>query len=302
MSAVNTGNIAKLLWPGLNKVWGQEYTEHPQEWSEVFDQDTSSKNYEEDQLLPGFGLAPSKAEGSAITYDTTQQGYTTRYTHVAYGLGFVITREALDDNQYEKKGLKSARALAFSFRQTKENVAANVLNRAFNSSYTFGDAKELCATDHPIQGGTFRNELSTAADLSEAALEDAAVDIMNFVNDRGLKISVMPKKLIVPPALIFEATRILKSQLQSGSANNDVNALRAMGVFPEGVVVNHYLTDTDAWFIKTNAPDGLKMFQRISPEFAQDNDFDTFNLKYKAYERYAFGATDPRGIFGSPGA
>lgn len=301
--AINTGSIAKLLWPGLNKIWGTDYTEHPAEWSDVFDTETSTMHREEDQLMPGFGLAPIKEQGAGVSYDTTSQGYTSRYTHVAYGLGFVVTREAIDDNQYEKKAFAGARSLAFSFRQTKENVAANVLNRAFNSSYTGGDVKELLATDHPLQsGGTFSNELATPADLSEAALEDISIQIMNAVNERGLRISLMGECVIVPPSLVFEATRILKSQLQSGTANNDVNALRSMGMFPRGVKVNHYLTDTDAWFVKTNAPQGLKHFKRIAPEFAQDNDFDSSNLKYKGYERYSFGWTDPRGLYGSAGA
>jgi hypothetical protein len=299
---INTGSIAKLLWPGLNAVWGKEYAEHPQEWRDLVDSETSDKMYEQDVLMPGFGLAPIKTEGASIAYDSTSQGYTTQYTHIAYGLGFVVTREAIDDNQYERKALGSTADLAFSFRQTKENVVANVYNRAFNSSYVGGDGKELIATDHPIQAGTFSNELATPADLSEASLEDLAVQIMNAVNDRGMKISIMPRALIVPPALVFEATRILKSQLQNDTANNAVNAIRSMGLFPEGVKVNHYLTDTDAYFIRTNAKNGLKLFQRTSPEFTQDNDFDTSNLKYKGYERYSTGWTDPRGLFGSSGA
>lgn len=300
--AINTGSIAKLLWPGLNAVWGKEYVEHPVEWRDLFDVETSDKMYEEDVLMPGFGLAPVKAEGAAVQYDSTQQGYTSRYTHVAYGLGFIVTREAIDDNQYERRAIGSTRDLAFSFRQTKENVAANVYNRAFNSSYTGGDGKELLATDHPIQGGVFSNELAVAADLSEASLEDICVQIMNAVNDRGMKISLMPRSLIVPTALTFEATRILKSQLQNDTANNAINALRAMGMFPEGVKVNHYLTDTDAWFVRTNARNGMKLFERTSAEFAQDNDFDTSNLKYKGYERYSVGWTDPRAVYGSAGA
>lgn len=299
---INTGSIAKLLWPGLNAVWGKEYVEHPVECRDLFDMETSEKAYEEEVLVPGFGLAPVKAEGASVQYDSTSQGYVSRYTHIAYGLGFIVTREAIDDNQYEKKALGSTRDLAFSFRQTKENVAANVYNRAFNSSYTGGDGKELLATDHPIQGGTFSNELATPADLSEAALEDICVQIMNAVNDRGLKISLMPRSLIVPTALTFEATRILKSQLQNDTANNAINALRSMGMFPEGVKINHYLTDADAWFVRTNAPRGMKMFSRTAAEFAQDNDFDTSNLKYKGYERYSVGWTDPRGLYGSAGS
>lgn len=302
MSAINTGNIAKLLWPGLNAVWGKEYTEHPMEFRDLFNAEDSTKGYEEDQLMPGFGLAPIKTEGASVAYDSTSQGYTSRYTHVAYGLGFIVTREAIDDNQYERKAIGSTKDLAFSFRQTKENVAANVYNRAFSSSYAGGDGKELLATDHPIQGGTFSNELATPADLSEASIEDLCVQIMNAVNDRGLKISLMPKSLIVPTALAFEATRILKSVNQNDTANNAINALRAMGVFPDGVKINHYLTDADAWFVRTNAPNGLKHFTRTAAEFAQDNDFDTSNLKYKGYERYSFGWTDPRGLYGSAGA
>lgn len=299
---INTGAIAKLLWPGLNAVWGKEYTEHPVEYRDLFDIETSEKAYEEEVLVPGFGLAPIKEQGAAVQYDSTSQGYTSRYTAVAYGLGFIVTREAIDDNQYEKKALGSTKDLAFSFRQTKENVAANVYNRAFTSAYAGGDGKELLATDHPIQGGVFSNELAVAADLSEASLEDLAVQIMNAVNDRGLKISLMPRSLVVPTALTFDATRILKSQLQSGTANNDVNALRAMGLFPEGVKINHYLTDANGYFVRTNATRGLKMFERTAAEFAQDNDFDTSNLKYKGYERYSVGWTDPRGLYGSAGA
>lgn len=296
---INTGSIAKLLWPGLNAVWGKEYVEHPVEYRDLFDTESSDKAYEEEVLVPGFGLAPVKAEGAAVQFDSTAQGYTSRYTHVAYGLGFIVTREAIDDNQYEKRALGSTKDLAFSFRQTKENVAANVYNRAANSSYTGGDGKELLATDHPIQGGTFSNELAVAADLSEASLEDICIQIMNAVNDRGLKISLMPRSLIVPTALVFDATRILKSQLQNDTANNAVNALKSMGMLPEGVKANHYLIDANNWFVRTNAPRGMKLFERTSAEFAQDNDFDTSNLKYKGYERYSMGWTDPRGLYGS---
>jgi hypothetical protein len=299
---VNTGNIAKLLWPGLNAIWGTDYTEHPAEWSDLVDLNTSEKNYEEDQLMPGFGLAPIKAEGASTAYDSTSQGVTSRYTHVAYGLGFIVTREAIDDNQYRSKALRGTRDLAFSFRQTKENVVANVFNRVITSGYTGGDGVVLGSASHPTIAGNQSNILSTAADLSEASLEDLCVQIMNAVNERGLKISLMPKSLHIPTALAFEATRILKSQLQNDSANNATNALRAMGMFPDGAKVNHYFTDTDAWFIRTNAPNGLKFFSRVSAEFAQDNDFDTSNLKYKAYERYSAGWTDWRGLYSSSGA
>lgn len=302
MSVISTGNIPKLLWPGLNAVWGRNYVEHPVEYTDLFDVETSDKNYEEDVELTGFGLAPIKPQGQAIAYDSESQSTVTRYTHVAYGLGFIITREEMDDNLYEKKGVTRTQALAFSFRQTKENVAANVYNRAFNTSYTGGDGKALCVTDHPSIAGSQSNTLATAADLSEASLEDLSIQIMNATNSKGLRIALQPRSLIVPPALAFEATRILKSQLQNDTANNAINALRAMGLFPEGVKVNHYLTDTDAFFIRTNAPAGMKMFQRVAAEFAQDGDFDTSNLKYKGYERYSVGWTDWRGLYASPGA
>lgn len=302
MSVVSTGSIAKLLWPGLNARWGLGYNEHSKEYTDLFDVFDSDKAYEEDQELTGFGLAPVKPQGQATQYDTMSQGVTTRYTHAAYSLGFIITHEAIADNQYEKIGMQRTGSLAFSMRQTKENVAANVYNRAFNSSYTGGDGKELLATDHPSLNGNWSNELATAADLSEASLEDLVIQIGNAVNARGLRISIKPKALVIPVNLQFEAARILKSVGQSGTANNDINALRTMGAFPDGVKVNHYLTDTDAFFIRTDAPDGLKLFQREAAEFKQDGDFDTDNLKYKSYERYSTGWTDPRGLYGTSGA
>lgn len=302
MSAITTGSIAKLLWPGLNARWGLNYTEHPKEYTDLVDTFSSDMHYEEDQEMTGFGLAPVKTEGAAVSYDTMAQGYTTRYTHTEYALGFIITRVAIDDNQYEKVGMQRTGSLAFSMRQTKENVVANMYNRAFNSSYTGGDAKELLATDHPSLAGNWSNELAVAADMSEASLEDLVIQIGNATNARGLRISLQPKSLIIPVQLQFEAARILKSVGQSGTANNDINALRTMGAFPEGVKVNHYLTDTDAFFIRTNAPESLKFFQRIAAEFKQDGDFDTDNLKYKAYERYSTGWSDPRGLYGSAGA
>lgn len=299
---ITTGNHPKALWPGMHAFFGRKYNEHPVEYTTLFDMERSSKNYEEDTEVTGFGLAPVKTEGASTSYDSESQSWTKRYVHTAYSLGYIVTREELDDNLYEVVSRRRIRALAFSMRQTKEIVAANVYNRAFNSSYTGGDGKELLATDHPTLDGTQSNELATAADLSEASLEDLAIQIMNAKNSRGLRISVMPRCLIVPPALAFEATRILNSQLQSGTANNDINALRSMGTFPEGIKVNHYLTDTDAFFIRTNVPDSMRGFDRIRVEFTQDNDFDTDNAKAKAYERYSFGWSDWRGLFGSPGA
>lgn len=299
---ITTGNHPKALWPGMHAFWGRQYNEHPQEWSKIFDTESSEKNYEEDTEVTGFGLATVKAQGTAISYDSETQGPTTRYTHVTYGLGYIVTREELEDNLYEVVSKRRIKALSFSVRSTEETVAANILNRAFNSSYVGGDGKEMCATDHPTLDGTQSNELSIAADLSEASIEDMCIQIMQAKNSRGLKIALMPRKLIVAPSEAFNAERILKSSLQSGTANNDVNALRSMGVLPEGVVVNHYLTDADAWWIKTNAPNGLVRFNRRATEFKQDNDFDTENAKAKSTLRFSIGWTDWRAIFGTPGA
>jgi hypothetical protein len=302
MTVITTGSIPAALRPGLNKIWGQEYTDHPQEWRELVDVETSTSNYEEDMLLPGFGLAPVKPEGAGVSYDTTGQGPIQRYTHVAYGLGFIVTREAIDDNKYVEASMKRALLLARSFRMTKENVVANVYNRAFNSSYVGSDGKELIATDHPSAGGVWSNELATPADLSEASLEDMLTMVNTAKDERGFPVAIRGLKLVVHPSQVFEAERILGSTLRSGSSENDINAVRSLGLLSGGVVANHFLTDPDAWFIKTDAPDGLKFFQRIAPEFAQDNDFDTSNLKFKGYERYSTGWTDPRGLYGSAGA
>ncbi len=303
MAIISTGSLAKALWPGVNAWYGLAYDEHPLEFTDIYRSVRSEKNFEEDVNVYGTSLAAVKDEGANIAYDEMAQGFLQRYVNVTYALGFIISREAVEDNQYMQLAEQRARALAFSMRQTKENVGANILNRAFDANFTFADGKELCAEDHVLsKGGAFANELATAADLSEAALEQAAIDIMNMVNDAGLKINIMPRKLIVPPQLCFEAERILKSNLQNDSANNALNALKAKGVLPEGYAVNHYLTDNDAWFIMTNAPDGLKHFQRRDMAIDNDTDFDSENVKFKASERYAFGATDPRGIFGSPGA
>lgn len=252
--------------------------------------------------MSSFGLAVVKPEGAGITYDSERQGFITRYNHVVYALGFVITREMMEDDQYDIVGQRKAQGLAFSMRQTKEIVAANVYNRAFNASYTGGDAKEMIATDHPlVAGGTWSNELATPADLSEAALEQAYIDISAFTNDRGLLIGVRPKCLIIHPSNMFEAKRVLQTEGRYGTANNDLNALKTMGIIPE-VVVNHYLTDSDAWFIRTNVKNGLKYFERRADSFDMDNDFDTENAKFKATARYSFGWTDPRAIYGSAGA
>lgn len=302
MTVITTGQIAKLLWPGLNAVWGTNYDEHPAEWPDLVDTFSSDLAYEEDQMVSGFGLAPVKPQGESTRYDTAGQGPTQRYTHLAYSLGFIITHEALMDNQYEKIGMGRTASLAFSGRQTKENVVANLYNRGFNSAYTYADGQPLLSTAHPTAAGDQSNRLTTDADLSESSLEDLAIQIMNATNDRGMKIALMGRSLIVPPSLAFEATRILKSTLQNDSANNAINAMRSLGLFPEGVKVNHYLTDPEAYFIRTNAQNGLKLFQREKATFKQDGDFDTDNLKYKYYERYSVGATDWRALYGTPGA
>lgn len=304
MSVMNTGNFSKLLWPGIKKIYGDKYAKHKEEYTAIFNKETSDKAYEEYQGLSGFGLAQRKPEGEGIAFDTMRQGYTTRIVNVVYGLGFIITRELYDDDQYGKVAKQRSNSLAFSMRQTKEIIAANIINRAHTSGYTYGDGKVLCATDHPnVAGGSFSNTLATASDLNQAALEQMAIDIMGMTDDRGLKIAVMPKKLLIPSALTFEAERILKSSLEYDTANNAVNALKSKNVFPEGIAVNHYLTDTDAFFILTDQ-EGLVYQERRPDEFepTPENDWDTENARYKASGRYAFGAYDPRAIFSSPGA
>lgn len=300
MGVITTGTNAKLLWPGLNKIWGLKYNEYPPEYTDLFDVSKSDQNYEEDQEMTGFGLVSVKAQGAAVTYDTMNQGGVKRYTHVAYASGFIVTREEMEDNLYLKVAGDRTAALAFAFRQTKETVAANVYNRAFNSSYTGADGIELCATTHTSLAGTQQNELTTAADLSEASLEDLITLISKATDSRGLRIKIMPKTLIVPSDLWFEAQRIMKSALTPDTANNAANVVRS--ALPGGVVLNHFLTDPDAWFIRTDAPNGMRMFTRTPIEFTDDGDFDTMNRKYKGYERYSLGWTDWRGLFGSPGA
>ena len=298
---INTGSIPKALWPGVQHFWGIFYDEHKMQYTDLFDTENSYKNYEEDVQVVSFGLAPQKAQGSSVVYDSEVQGYTNRSTHVSYGLGYIVTREELDDNLYPKVAKRRTQSLARSMIQTKENVGANIYNRAYNSSYTFADGKELIATDHPTQAGDQQNEMTAAADLSEAALEDLCILIRKATDDRGLKVNLSPKSLIVPPDLEFEACRILKSYLQNDTANNAINALMTLNKFPEGVKTNVYLTDTDAYFIRTDTP-GLVHYERTPIEFTQDNDFDTENFKAKAFERYSFTAYDWRSLYGSEGA
>ena len=302
MSLIVTSNFAKALWPGVNAWYGKEYSEYKPEWPALFDQFTSDRNFEEDVGVSSFGLATTKTEGAAITYDSERQAFITRYTHVVYALGFMISREVFEDDQYDIVGQRKAQGLAFSMRQTKEIVGANVYNNAFTSGYTGGDGSILLVSSHPnLAGGTWSNVPSAAVDLSEAALEQAVIDIAGWTNDRGLKIAVLPKSLVIPVNLWFDATRILKADKQPNDLNNNPNAIRTLGLVPE-VIVNHYLTDTDAWFLRTNVKQGMKHWERRADQFDMDNDFDTENAKFKATARYSFGWTDPRALYGTAGA
>jgi hypothetical protein len=306
MAVITTGNFAKDLVPGVRTWFQTKYKEYPIEYLDIFEKQVSTKAFEEEVGITGFGLAQIKTEGAGIAYDDQSQGYVNRYVHVTYGLGFIITREMHDDGISVTVALRRASALAYSLRQTKETVCANVVNRAFNPAYTMGtnsDGKELCATDHPNKsGGTWRNELATAADLSESALEQACIDIGALKTDRGLTIAIRPLSLHIPTALEFDAYRILKSIGRVDTANNDINAIRASGKIPQGVKVNHYFTDPDAWFIKTDCPDGMKYMERRADAFGSENDWDTENAKFKGTSRYSVGFSDPRSFFGSPGA
>ncbi len=299
---ITSSSFAKLLWPGLNSVYGKEYADYAVEWDKLFEKNSSDKAYEEDLGLSSFGLASVKSEGAPITYDTERQGFTSRYNHVVYALGFIVTREIFEDDQYGKVGAQKAKALARSMRQTKEIVGANIYNRAFDSTYKGGDGVELISASHlNVAGGTFSNKIATASDLSEAALEQAVIDIAGFRDDRGLLIAAKPEKLVIPYQQQFEAARILGSDGRVGTDLNDPNVLKQKGLF-SNVVTNHYLTDSDAWFILTNVKDGLKYFERRGDQFEMDNDFDTENAKFKATARYSFGWSDPRAIYGSAGA
>ncbi len=303
MAVITTGNWGLDLKPGIQKVFGMSYKDWPKLYEQIFDVEKVTERYAEDFIGRGLGLMSVKDEASAVTYDTMSQGWIKRYTQVVYATGFTVTREMLEDGHAVKMAREGAAAAKKAGLQTLENLAANVLNRAFNSSYTGGDGKELCATDHPTYaGGTYNNELDVAADFSEASLEQADLDIGDFMDERGLKAYVRGKDLIVPKALKFEAERVLMSVQRPGTADNDVNAVRSMGVIPGKVIVNPYLSDSDAWFIKTDQEKGLRMLIRRELEMTDDNDFDTENAKYKWTMRLDVSWTDPRGIFGSPGA
>ncbi len=300
---INTGSHPKLLWPGINAIWGQVYNEHAKEYVDLFDGEDSDRAYEEDVQVTGFGLASLKAEGASGTYDSELQGIVTRYIHLAYSLGYIVTYEELKDNLYEMVASRRAKANAFSTNQTIENICAFLYNNAFVSTYfTTGDGVALCSASHTqALGGTYSNVLVPAADLTEASLEDMVIQIMGATNDRGGLINIMPQSLHVPRQEWFNANRILKSVLQSGTANNDVNVLNATNAFPKGIKLNHYFTQPHAWFVRTNCPNGMRMYWREQPNLAQDNDFDTKNAKALMYFRMSVGCTDPRGIYGSNG-
>jgi len=300
--AISRSQLVKELEPGLNALFGLEYKNYANEHSQIFDTENSDRAFEEEVMLSGFGSAAVKPEGSSVNYDAATETFTARYTHETLALAFSITEEAIEDNLYDRLASRYTKALARSMANAKQVKAANVLNRAFNSSYTGGDGLELCSTAHVIVSGTEQNELSTAADLNETSLEQAMIDIAALTDERGLKIAAQGRKMIVPSALQFTAERLLKSVGRTGTADNDISAVVSMNVIPQGYVVNHYLTDTDAWFIKTDVPNGLKHFVRAPIKTAMEGDFETGNVRYKARERYSFGWSDWRGVFGSPGA
>jgi len=299
-SIINTGTNPKALRPGVMHWWGVFYNDRKDEYKYLYETESSERSYEEDVQTVTFGLAPVKPEGSSIKYDTETQGFVNRSTHVAYGIGYIVTREEIKDNLYDKLAKRRTQSLARSMNQTKEIVGVNLYNRAFSGSYTRYDGVSLINASHPTQSGNQSNTLSAAADLSEASLEDLSISIRKAQDDRGLRVNLNNKSLIVPPDLEFEACRILKSYLQNYTANNAVNALMTLGKFPEGVKVNTYLTDTSAYFIRTDTP-GLVHYEREGIEFTQDNDFDTENFKAKAYERYSFTCYDWRSLYGSEG-
>jgi hypothetical protein len=300
--AISRAQLLKELLPGLNALFGLEYKTYGEEHKEIYDTETSERSFEEETKLSGFSAAPVKPEGNAIAYDNAQEAWTARYNHETIALGFSITEEAVEDNLYDSLSKRYTKALARAMAYTKQVKAASVLNNGFSSSYVGGDGKALFAADHPlVSGGTNSNRL-TASDLNETSLEAAVIQIAGWTDERGLLIAAKPNKLIVPPALMFTAKRLLDTELRVATADNDINALKAMGSIPGGYTVNHFLTDTNAWFLTTDVPNGMKHFVRTPLQNSMDGDFDTGNVRYKSRERYSFGWSDPLGMFGSPGA
>ena len=301
--AISRAQLLKELLPGLNALFGLEYARYGEEHKEIYETETSERSFEEETKLSGFSAAPVKNEGSAIAYDNAQEAWTARYNHETIALGFSLTEEAIEDNLYDSLSARYTKALARAMAYTKQVKAANVLNNGFSSSYPGGDGKALFANDHPlVSGGTNSNIPSTAADLNETSLENAVIQIAAWTDERGLLIAAKPRKLIVPPALQFVATRLLETELRVGTNDNDINALKNNGSIPEGFTINHFLTDTNAWFLTTDVPNGMKHFVRTPLANSMDGDFDTGNVRYKARERYSFGWSDPLGMYGSAGA
>ena len=301
--AISRAQLLKELLPGLNALFGMEYKRYGEEHKEIYESETSERSFEEETKLSGFGNAPVKDEGSAIAYDNAQEAWTARYNHETIALGFSLTEEAVEDNLYDTLSARYTKALARSMANTKQVKAANVLNNGWTAGYTGGDGKTLFATDHPlVSGGTNSNTQAVAADLNETSLENAVIQIAAWTDERGLLIAAKPRKLIIPPALQFVATRLLETELRVATADNDINALRTNGAIPEGYAINHFLTDTDSYFLTTDVPNGLKHFTRAPLTTSMDGDFDTGNVRYKARERYSFGWSDPLGMWGSQGA
>ena len=297
--AISRAQLVKELEPGLNALFGLEYKQYANEHSEIFDTETSDRAFEEEVMLSGFGNAAVKPEGQGVQYDDAQETFTARYTNETIALAFAITEEAIEDNLYDRLASRYTKALARSMANTKQVKAAAVLNNAFTAAFAGGDGVELCSNVHPTLAGTFSNELATPADLNETSLEQALIDIAAFTDERGLKIAARGMKMIIPSELQFTADRLMKSEGQTGTANNDINAIKNMGMIPQGYVVNHYLTAAKKWFIKTDVPNGLKHFVRSPIKTSMEGDFDNGNVRYKARERYVFGFSDPRGVFGS---
>jgi hypothetical protein len=298
--AISRAQLLKELLPGLNALFGLEYARYGEEHKEIYETETSERSFEEETKLSGFSAAPVKAEGTALSYDNAQEAWTTRYNHETIALGFSITEEAIEDNLYDSLSARYTKGLARAMAYTKQVKAAAVLNNAYNNAYVGGDGVSLLNSAHPlVNGGTNGNTPTTAADLNETSLENAVIQIAAWTDERGLLIAAKPKKLIVPPALQFVATRLLDTKLRVGTNNNDVNAIENNGSIPEGYTINHFLTATNAWFLTTDVPNGLKHFIRTPLQNSMDGDFDTGNVRYKARERYSFGWSDPLGIYGS---